>query len=148
MCQICGTLIDYLGRVYKTFDIAPFFSKLIIGMGDEPSKVVAQINLAHPGLNVEFTSDTGGVTYERFYKPKGKKNERQYIILIFDTDELTPSLVAHEAVHVVNFVYQHVGQKIDKDNDEVNAYHVGWVVDRVYEVKEEAEKQHKPIKKK
>lgn len=42
--------------------------------------------------------------------------------------EYTPSIIAHEAVHVVNHIFKDRGIYLDVDNDETQAYLTGWVV--------------------
>lgn len=41
------------------------------------------------------------------------------------------SLLAHEAVHVCNFIYEKIGAKLDIENDEFQAYLIGWIVDEM-----------------
>lgn len=41
--------------------------------------------------------------------------------------------IAHEAKHIVNYIFDDRGIKLDTDNDEAECYFLGWVVDRIYE---------------
>ena len=41
------------------------------------------------------------------------------------------SLLVHEAVHVCNFIYEKIGAKLDIENDEFQAYLIGWIVDEM-----------------
>ena len=52
----------------------------------------------------------------------------EYVVCFVDTNI---SLLAHEAVHVSNFVFKNIGVKLDLINDEVQAYFVGWIVDEM-----------------
>lgn len=45
-------------------------------------------------------------------------------------------VIAHEALHIVNMIFNHRGVKINTSNDEAQAYFLGWVVDRIYKAKE------------
>lgn len=44
----------------------------------------------------------------------------------------SPEMIAHECVHAANMIFEHVGAKIDLDNDEPYAYLVGWLVKQVH----------------
>lgn len=54
------------------------------------------------------------------------------IRMVFDRDWVKPSVVAHEAVHVMSQVFGVRGIYHDSSNDESVAYFIGWVVDQVY----------------
>jgi hypothetical protein len=43
-----------------------------------------------------------------------------------------PSIIAHESVHLANRMFNHVGQDLDIDNDEAQAYLVEWFFDKIY----------------
>ena len=47
----------------------------------------------------------------------------------------TPGVIAHEAKHVVNNIFINIGHELDRYNDEPEAYLLGWVVNRIYEIK-------------
>ncbi len=42
------------------------------------------------------------------------------------------SLIAHEALHIVGYIFASIKAKMDVDNDEPQCYLLGWVVDEVY----------------
>lgn len=42
------------------------------------------------------------------------------------------SLIAHEALHIVGYIFSSIKCKMDLDNDEPQCYLLGWVVDEVY----------------
>ena len=46
--------------------------------------------------------------------------------------EISPGLIAHECIHAVNCIYEHKGIQITMDNDEVLAYSVEWMVDKIF----------------
>lgn len=56
------------------------------------------------------------------------------IVLNFNNKrtKLSHGVIAHESVHIVNFVFDNIGAKQDFNNDEPYAYLVGWVTDQVY----------------
>lgn len=143
--------------MYKTFDIAPFFSKLIVGVGPEPSIVTAQINLAFPGIGIDWGKEHAGygaVTYEVFHRFKGKKNKQHCLVVILDESEssgdgiIEATHASHEAVHVVNWVFKNSGVIADPDNDELQAYLTGWVVQAILETINEYRKSIKTKTKK
>jgi len=48
-------------------------------------------------------------------------------LMLFNKD-VTPSIVAHEAVHAVNFIFRDRDIELDVINDEPQAYLLGWIV--------------------
>lgn len=47
-----------------------------------------------------------------------------------------PSTIAHESVHVANYLYDIVGAEVDIRNDEPYAYLIGWIVEQIYIIKD------------
>lgn len=43
-----------------------------------------------------------------------------------------PSVITHEAVHIVNHIFNRVGIKLDSYNDEAQAYLTQWAFDECY----------------
>lgn len=58
------------------------------------------------------------------------------------------SVKAHEAVHAKNYVYKHAGINPDADNDEHEAYYVGFVTSLIEDAFEHMEQALKKKKKK
>ena len=54
-----------------------------------------------------------------------------YVIVIISAEDL--SVLAHEVVHIVNYIFKDVGIKLDLDNDEPQAYLHGWIFSQVLE---------------
>ncbi|WP_347216529.1 hypothetical protein [Chryseobacterium sp.] len=52
-------------------------------------------------------------------------------IWIFVRSKTDVSVIAHEAVHIVNYVFKQAHISLDLDNDEPQAYLMGWVVDKI-----------------
>lgn len=52
-----------------------------------------------------------------------------YFILL--KPNASANTVAHEAVHIVNKVFNDRGIKLDSNNDEPQAYFTGWVVEKI-----------------
>lgn len=53
-------------------------------------------------------------------------------------------LIAHEALHIVGYVFQTIKAKMDIDNDEPQCYLLGWVVDEIYKAVEKYKKYVNP----
>lgn len=60
------------------------------------------------------------------------KKACKYLILI---NRNTPDVIAHEALHITNYILEDCGITIDTTNDEVQAYLLGWVVTQVIKTK-------------
>jgi hypothetical protein len=48
------------------------------------------------------------------------------------TANITHGIIAHEAIHAVNYIAEYAGMQHDIVNDEPFAYLTEWVVDQVY----------------
>lgn len=42
------------------------------------------------------------------------------------------SVIAHEALHIVGYIFESIKCKMDLDNDEPQCYLLGWVVEQTY----------------
>jgi hypothetical protein len=77
--------------------------------------------------NLNFTNSFGGgvfnITDEEGYTK---------FFVAFDND-WDNSLIAHEAVHLVNDIFKHKCIKLDPDNDEAQAYFTGWIFEKCEE---------------
>lgn len=51
-----------------------------------------------------------------------------------DDGKITHGIIAHECLHAVNKIFLLIGQKLDLENDEFEAYLLGWMVDLVHRV--------------
>jgi hypothetical protein len=51
--------------------------------------------------------------------------------VVFTPKKSLVSIVAHEAVHVANFIFKERGMELDLDNDEGYAYLVGWISEKI-----------------
>ncbi|WP_374440543.1 hypothetical protein [Epilithonimonas sp.] len=73
--------------------------------------------------NHNIPESYGAVSFEN----KEAKNF-EYVVVMVNTNI---SLIAHEAVHICNFIFKNVGIELDRNNDEPQAYLVGWIVDEI-----------------
>lgn len=58
--------------------------------------------------------------------------EGNAIILNFDKNKITHGTIAHEALHIANFIADSRGFKPDLINDEPMAYLIAWITNEVY----------------
>jgi hypothetical protein len=89
-----------------------YFGRLIISVSKELNKLDTRLK-GEP--NFDALTDT-------FIK-----NSLLHVQICLQPDA-TPSIMAHEAVHAANMIFEHVGVKLNLKNDEPQAYLVGWVV--------------------
>lgn len=72
--------------------------------------------------------DANGFDGVSFRYPK-KNGYLQYVIIL--TDPVNINIIAHEALHIVNYMFQDFGIVYDVDNDEPAAYLLGWIVNEI-----------------
>ena len=51
------------------------------------------------------------------------------------------SVMSHEAVHIVNYIFRAVGINLDLNNDEAQAYLHGWIVNEIDKFLKQIEKE-------
>jgi hypothetical protein len=73
----------------------------------------------------EDLRQASAMTYQ-FYLPDGR-----FRVLIIIKPRSSIALISHEALHAVNWIFQHCGVKYSLTNDEPQCYLLGWVIDRV-----------------
>lgn len=56
------------------------------------------------------------------------------VLVWFTETTFEASIVAHEAIHIKNIVFDQIAAKPDFDNDEYEAYFVEWVVETIEKV--------------
>ena len=69
--------------------------------------------------------DFGAVTL------KDKSKDRHIVVAFTDKEHL--SNIAHEIVHIKNFIFLECAMEVDRYNDEPEAYLTGWLFDQIYE---------------
>lgn len=101
------------------YDIPMYFGKLVI-VQDKDGKRIAK------EYGIDDVEKMAGCCF-REEKKSGRTN---YVMTIFG--KTTPSIIAHEAVHVVNQIFMDRYIKLDLYNDEPQAYLLGWVVEQCH----------------
>ncbi len=61
-----------------------------------------------------------------------RSKSRLLYMLMLNNLKVRPDLVAHEAVHIVNYIFDDHGVDISLDHDEHYAYMLDWVVEKVF----------------
>lgn len=101
---------------------------------DTPYKAaIRHFNYNNPDLKkgylaVTLSNDYTGGKYNNLFPIIFSKNIKQ-------------GSIPHEALHVVNYIFKRAGIELDLDNDEPQAYLLGWIVDQIYKVQEEFQKK-------
>jgi len=79
--------------------------------------------------------------FEEVHKHYGLRGEIDYAGITIDAgneivvafnNEVTASLIAHEALHVCSIVFKNIRCDYDRDNDEPIAYLLGWIVEQIH----------------
>ena len=102
----------------KTIKIPIYFGKLTLIKSKNFKKTNEKYKLNIP-------SRFGAVTF------RNEKADGFEVVISFVDSNV--SLIAHEAIHACNFIYENIGAKLDIDNDEHQAYITGWIVDEIDE---------------
>ena len=58
----------------------------------------------------------------------------RFRMFLRDDTEITAGTIAHECKHIVNFIFEARGIKLDLDNDEAECYLLEWLVDKIYSI--------------
>lgn len=72
--------------------------------------------------NLNISENYGAVSFQK------NENGFEYFVCFIDTNK---SLLMHEAIHICNYVFKNIGVRLDLENDEVQAYFTGWIVDEM-----------------
>lgn len=59
---------------------------------------------------------------------KDETKERFYVVAFESRDR---GLIAHEIVHIINYIFLDCGIQLDRVNDESQAYLTGWLFDEI-----------------
>lgn len=112
-------------HLIKELEIPLYSGKLVLGLSNDLKKVRKAFDKDVVGENELFASSL-------HCNYKGK--EAFGIILNFwntERNQVTYGVIAHEAVHIANFIMNSRGFIPDFENDEAQAYLVNWIVDEL-----------------
>lgn len=62
---------------------------------------------------------------------RNQSHYKKYIVAFTRTNDY--GLIAHEVVHLKNYIFLDVGQELDLKNDEAEAYLTEFLFDKIYE---------------
>lgn len=79
----------------------------------------------------DFDSHLAAFAAQRTYR--GKK---QFAVVV--TRNTTLPMIAHECKHVVNMIFDFIGQALDLNNDEAECYLLEWIFAQVYKIHDQA----------
>jgi hypothetical protein len=91
-----------------------------------------------PKMNKELTEKHGWDECEDAQARDYIKSHRN-VMVRFKNE--TPGIVAHEMLHVVQFVMEAIGHNLDESGDEPSAYLLGYLVDEYYRLKKDLKKK-------
>ncbi len=103
----------------KTIDIPIFYGKLTMILDDE---------------NLSFTQNKYKTRCLKAYGAVSLSNEfryRHYVVAFTNKNQL--STIAHEVVHLKNFIFKDCGIILDLDNDESEAYLSAFLFEKIHE---------------
>jgi hypothetical protein len=59
------------------------------------------------------------------------KDESKYRNYVVAFEYISGSIIAHEVVHLINYIYLDCGIELDRANDENQAYLTGWLFNEI-----------------
>lgn len=101
----------------KTIDIPIYCGKLTMIL----DKDLALVEKKYKTSSLE---NFGAVTL------KNESDYRNYVVAFTDSNHL--SNIAHEIVHIKNYIYLDCAMELDRYNDEPEAYLTGWLFEEIY----------------
>ena len=60
--------------------------------------------------------------------------ESKVLYVVFDKSKITPSLIVHETVHLVNKIFEFKGIELDVKNDEPQAYLTEYIFNKLTKI--------------
>lgn len=120
--------------LFKEIPITPYAVELWLIITNDPYKSCAEFNQKHKDLGLKWGSGTAASTEDVFYKDS-------FLTVVFDSKQIDFDTIAHEVTHIKNMVMVHAGIKHDFNNDEPEAYLVGWLVGEIVKALNEFKKR-------
>ena len=116
------------------FDPEVYPRKLFVVKGKDKANVIRSAFTKYDktilgGID-EAREACGACTYHKVIL----KDTGMYGILVWIVTDYSPASLAHEAVHVVDGLFNEVGVDMSYDHDEHYAYMVQWVTDCLWQV--------------
>lgn len=107
----------------KTVQVPLYVGKFVLILSNDLDSVKKSIP--------QMSDETTLFGHAAFGTHKG--STAYFMVLNFDdSDKITHGTIAHEAHHIVSYIFSHHGIEYDISNDEPAAYLLSWVVNTVY----------------
>jgi len=106
----------------KTIKIPIYFGKLIIHQVEDLKSIEQKYDLTS-------LHGKGACAFKNH-----DKNDGYFRYVMAFTDDCSPRMIAHEALHVVSFIYNDRGIYLDNENDETQCYLLGWIVNECHKI--------------
>lgn len=118
--------------VFKTFDPVVFPVLLFVAIGGKRDDIAAKLkdfdgDPYYVNPNALDTSDA--LTYTECENESGSYGT---LVWLHTPSKATVKVVAHEATHAASAIMKYVGIKADTENDETQAYLVGFCADCIW----------------
>jgi hypothetical protein len=109
---------------YHTVEIPIYYGRVHILVGHDLAALSRAAGVGDQGFN--------GLSLAQYqaYSFTGEKETTRGYFALFRPDA-SAGLLAHEAVHLVNKIFADRGVKLDIENDEPQAYLMGWLVNQM-----------------
>lgn len=105
----------------KEIEIPIFFGTLQIVVTNNFKKAVKKLKINIGDYEVD--------NYSAFTYKDSRNNVDLYRVFI--TKGVKTSVVVHESVHIVNFIFKNTGIELSLTNDETQAYLTGWIFEQI-----------------
>lgn len=79
---------------------------------------------------IEKEFKTGSLVNYGAVTVKDESEFGHYLVAFESNDN---SLIAHEIVHIINYIFLDIGVELDRVNDETQAYLTGWLFEKIYD---------------
>jgi hypothetical protein len=107
-----------MNRIIKhKINIPIYYGYLIVICADDVEEIAKKYDV--PGIKNKCHDA---------YVFRNKTNEYVYV----QKASITYGAVAHEAKHLVNYIFSDRGIKLDVENDEAECYLLGWIVNKIH----------------
>lgn len=100
----------------RTIEIPIYFGDLVLIKTND----FQEVNKVY---GTEASNDYEAFTFQN--EPKGK------FYAVFNPDKIDFSVVAHECVHLKNYIFMSHGVQLDLENDETEAYFLEWIFKQI-----------------
>lgn len=106
----------------KRFDVPIYFGYLNVIVCKNETEMSEVGKKYHPQAD---TSKYGAFAWQEY----NKKGISEYFVAL--QENVTNHLIVHEVVHLVNYLYLHIGANLDLRNDEHQAYLSAWFFSKI-----------------